>query len=59
MKKLKSAFVALLATAFVASVFMVSGCSSSAVQSKSNSSQLVMDSSIKQGKLRMRKLFFC
>ena len=51
MKKLKSAFVALLATAFVASAFMVSGCSSSAVQSKSNGSQLVMDSSIKQGKL--------
>ena len=51
MKKLKSLFVALAATAVLASAFMVTGCSSSQVQSKSNGNQLVMDSSIKQGKL--------
>ncbi len=51
MKKLKSLIVALIATAFVASAFMVTGCSSSKVQSKSSGNQLVMDSAFKQGKL--------
>lgn len=51
MKKLKSLIVALAAAAFVASAFVVTGCSSSKVQSKSSGNQLVMDSAIKQGKL--------
>lgn len=51
MKKLKSLIVALSVTAFVASALVITGCSTSKVQSKSSGNQLVMDSSIKQGKL--------
>ena len=51
MKKLKGLFVALSVTAFVASAFLLTGCSSSKLESKSSGNQLVMDSSIKQGKL--------
>ena len=51
MKKLKQRIVALAVTAFAASLLMVTGCSSSKVQGKSNGSQLVMDSAFKQGKL--------
>ncbi len=51
MKKLKSLIILLIATAFVASAFMITGCSSSKVSGKSNVNQLVMDTSIKEGKL--------
>ena len=51
MRKLKSLIVALTVTAFVASAFMITGCSSSKVSGKSNVNQLVMDTSIKKGKL--------
>ena len=50
-KKLKSLILALAVITFVASALVVTGCSSSKVQSKSNGNQLVMDSAIKQGKL--------
>ena len=51
MKKLNRLFIAFIATAFVASVLLVTGCSSSGVQNKSNGKKLVMDSAYKQGKL--------
>ena len=51
MKKLKGLIIAFTAIAFVASALVVTGCSSSKVQSKSGGSQLVMDPTIKQGKL--------
>ena len=51
MKKLNRFFAVFFAAAFVTSVLFVTGCSTSKVQSKSSGNQLVMDSSIKQGKL--------
>ena len=51
MKKLKQQIVAFVVTAFAASLLIVTGCSSSDVQGKSNGTQLVMDSAFKQGKL--------
>lgn len=51
MKKLNKLFAAFFATAFVASLLLVTGCSTSKVESKSNGNQLVLDSAVKQGKL--------
>ena len=51
MKKLNKLFAAFFAAAFVASLLLVTGCSTSKVENKSNGNQLVLDSAVKQGKL--------
>ena len=51
MKKLNRFFVAFFAAAFVTSLLLVTGCSTSKVENKSNGNQLVLDSAVKQGKL--------
>ena len=51
MKKLNKLFAAFFAAAFVASLLLGTGCSTSKVENKSNGNQLVLDSAVKQGKL--------
>ena len=51
MKKLNKLFAAFFAAALVASLLLVTGCSTSKVENKSNGNQLVLDSAVKQGKL--------
>ena len=51
MKKLNKLFAAFFATTLVASLLLVTGCSTSKVENKSNGNQLVLDSAVKQGKL--------
>ena len=51
MKRFNKVIKTLFVVAFVSALFLTTGCSSSKVQNKSNGSQLVMDSAIKQGKL--------
>lgn len=51
MKQSNRLLNSLIIAAFVSALLFVTGCSSSKVQSKNSSNQLVMDSSIKQGKL--------
>lgn len=51
MKRLNKLFAAFFAAAFVASLLLVTGCSTSKVENKSNGNQLVLDSAVKQGKL--------
>ena len=51
MKKLNRLFAAFFVATFVTSLILVSGCSTSQVQNKSDGNQLVLDSAVKQGKL--------
>ena len=51
MKRLNKLFAAFFAAAFVASLLLGTGCSTSKVENKSNGNQLVLDSAVKQGKL--------
>ena len=51
MKKLNRLSVIIFAGLFLLSLLVMSGCSSSNVQGKSSGNQLVMDTSIKEGKL--------
>ena len=58
MKRLHKVLQTIYCAAFVSALLFVTGCSSSKVQSKSNGSQLVMDSAIKQGKLDNEMSYF-
>ena len=58
MKRFNKVLQTLFVVAFVSALFLTTGCSSSKVQSKSNGSQLVLDSAIKQGKLDNDMTYF-
>ena len=58
MKRFNNVIKTFFAVAFVASLLMTTGCSSSKVAAKGNGSQLVMDSAIKQGTLDNGMTYF-